>query len=104
MTKVKVSEGLSKKDLQDLAKHSKARIKEYVLLRNSKNPAFKYYSARVLIDRGIATRKFLEFRHVCMNCGDVQEMAGYAIAQTAMGYKVNYTCDCGHVTTLPQIQ
>jgi lysyl-tRNA synthetase class I len=102
--KVKVTGGqLTKKELAQLKSHSIRKIKEYVQSNAAKNKAFKFYSVQTLIDKKLTTKKFLEFNHVCMNCGDVQEMSSYPIAQIAQGHKVNYTCACGHITILPQI-
>ena len=100
--KVKVTD-VTEESLKQLKEHSKRKIKEYVQKQVAKEKAFKYMTAHVLLERKIITKKFLENNHVCMNCGDVQKMGSYAIAQTAMGHKVNYTCSCGHITILPQI-
>lgn len=100
--KVRVTD-VTEESLKQLKEHSKRKIKEYVQKQVAKEKAFKYMTAHALVERKVATKKFLENNHVCMNCGDVHEMGSYAIAQTAMGYKVNYTCECGHITVLPQI-
>lgn len=101
--KVKVSNGIDGATSASIIKHSKEKIKSYVIEQNKKDKSFKFYSVGILVQKGKTTKKFLEYRHVCMNCGDVQEMTSYPIAQIAQGHKITYTCDCGHVTTLPQI-
>jgi lysyl-tRNA synthetase class I len=100
--KVKVTD-VTDEGLNQVKEHSKRKIKEYVQKQVAKNEVFKYMTANLLIERKVTTKKILEYNHVCMNCGDVQEMGSYAIAQTAMGHRVKYTCECGHITSLPQI-
>lgn len=101
--KVKSSTGISDKDFEYIKRCSRAKIKTYVEKRMAKDKAFRFYPATLLIERKITTKAYLKDNLICMNCGYSEEIASYAIAQNAMGYKVNFTCDCGQITSLPQI-
>ena len=40
------------------------------------------------------------FHFQCKGCKAIHKMSMYAIAQTAMGVAIVYTCDCGTKTNL----
>lgn len=94
--KVKVTD-VTPESLKELEAHTKGRIKEFIQRTNDKFYPFEEMKRNLKIPSA-----FFEYRHVCMNCGDVQNMASYAIAQTTQGHKILYTCECKHVTILPQ--
>lgn len=95
---------ISKKDLDRIKELKSAQLKKYIIDQNIKNAYFKFKSHYFLIDSGKITRRFLVKNTVCMACGHIEKMATYAMAQNAMGNKINFTCDCGHITPLPQVQ
>lgn len=84
--------------MQKLIVHVKEKVKRFVLKKND-----KFLMVDALIESRICSKKFFEFRHVCMNCGTTHEDDTYVIAQTAQGHKIIHTCDCGHKIVLPQI-
>lgn len=93
---------LNETDLSELRNITVDKIKSFVQSRIKNDPSFKFQSPSVLVDMKKTTKLFFQYNHVCMSCGDVQEIGSYAIAQIAMGERINYKCECGHVLVLPQ--
>lgn len=94
---------LNENHLVEIKQKTIDRIKKYIQDKNKENKAFKFISANVLVEKRITTNKFLQLNHVCMNCGEVYIMPPYALAQISLSQKINFTCECGHISILPQI-
>lgn len=93
-TKTKVR-SLTPEDYPELRQHVEAKIKAYI----AAHPGCDVRELASTKQKGIypvTTPQFVMNNTICTQCGHIEEKAGYAIAQTAMGHAVYFTCDCGN--------
>lgn len=80
---------LSKKELKIIRNNTISRIREHIKKRKGCDKISLAVALKIPFT-------FFEYNVVCMECGHVEEMAAYAIAQKAMGNRITFACDCGN--------
>lgn len=88
--KAKVSDKITKKDLENLKQQTIGRMQEYISSHQGCSVLDMVFKKK------ITTMSFISNHVVCTHCGHIEEKASYAIAQRAMGHTVAFACNCGN--------
>ena len=88
LPKIPVSD-LSEKDYPHIRAQVESKIKRYIASHPGCSVLDLYVKNR------ITTSRFVNDNVICTNFGHIEPKSTYAIAQKAMGHRMEFTCACG---------